>query len=54
MLLLVNGLLRGRLDHNYRFLTDEKLFRGFGNGFEKSVPAEGGALDAHRKLHDAL
>ena len=30
------------------------LFRGFGDGFEKRVPAEGGALDAHRKLHDAL
>ena len=30
------------------------LFRGFGNGFEKSVPAEGGALDAHGKLDDTL
>ena len=30
------------------------LFRGFGDGFEKRVPTEGGALDAHRKLHDAL
>jgi len=54
VLLLVNGLFRGRFDHNYRFLTDEKLFRGFGDGFEKRVPTEGGALDAHRKLHDAL
>ena len=32
----------------------EKLFGGFGEGFEKRVPAEGGALDAHRKLNDTL
>ena len=31
-----------------------KLLGGFVEAFEKSVPAEGGALDAHRKLDDTL
>ena len=30
------------------------LLGGFVEAFEKSVPAEGGALDAHRKLDDTL
>ena len=31
-----------------------KSLGGFVEAFEKSVPAEGGTLDAHRKLDDTL